>query len=262
MRRVRNALDGHVHLSDLKKMALSPAHYKVACETPYEATREMRIGTATHQIILGPRLGRAVVVFDGDRRQGSKWQDFEEEHRGREMLTRPEWAEAELVAKAILANPVVAPYLVGKKEVALQWNDAGMSCATDGVDVVGDGFLADLKITNSAQPAKFERTAASMLYHAQMAFYETGAKANGIDTSKGLFLLACESKAPWACTVFELNEATIAQGRKSIAIWLERLRTCEENDHWPEYTQTPVVLALPQWMGEDDDEPVDLEVVP
>ncbi len=147
------------------------------------------------------------------------------------------------------------PFLVGRKEVALQWNDAGISCATDGVDVVGDlGFLADLKITNSSQPQKFERTSANFFYHAQMAYYRTGAHANKIDTSNGLFLLACESKPPFACTVFELNERMVDQGLRSCAIWLERLRLCEENDHWPEYAQSPVPLDLPAWMGDGDDE--------
>lgn len=258
MRKIRN-IDGRVHFSDLKKFALSPAHYKHACESTYEATRDMRIGTCAHQMVLGPRQGKSIVMFDGDRRQGSKWIDFAEENRGREIVTGPEWKDALTVAAVISQHPVIAPFLIGRKEVPLQWVDAGIECATDGVDVVGDGWIADLKLTNSAEPRKFERTAASMFYHCQMAFYETGAKANGIDTSKGMFLLACESRPPYACTVFELNEATIAQGRKSNVLWLERLRQCEENDFWPEFAQAPVPLELPAWMG-DGDEELELEV--
>ncbi len=56
---------------------------------------------------------------------------------------------------------------------------------------------------------------------------------------------------PYAVTVMKLTEATIAQGKKSIAIWTEKLRTCRENDHWPSYTQTVVDYELPPWMGED-----------
>lgn len=245
--------DGAVHFSLLKKLAQSPAHYKVACETPFNSTREMRIGTATHELVLGARIGKPIVVFDGDRR-GSKWQDFAEENRGREILTRTEWNEAELVAKAILSDPVAAPFLRGRKEVGLIWDDDGMPCATGGIDVIGDGWIADLKSTQCTHPDRFQKLSMNLLYHAQMAFYEKGCKANNIDTSNGLFLIGVESKPPFCVTVLKLTPETIAHGHKCCAVWLEKLQACEDADQWPGYVQNVVDFDLPAWMGGDEED--------
>lgn len=253
MKKVRNE-DGAAHFSNLKKFAQSPAHYKVSCETPYESTRAMRIGTAIHELVLGARVGKPLAVFNGDARRGTKWEDFEEENRGREILTRPEWAEAEIVAKAVLSDPLAAPFLRGRKEVALIWNEDEIACATGGVDVIGDGWIADLKSTDSTKPDKWQRRAFELLYHAQMAFYEKGCKANNIDTSKGLFLIGVESKAPFCVTVLRLTPEIIAHGHKCCSVWLEKLQACEDADEWPGYVQNVVDFELPSWMGAADED--------
>ncbi len=253
--------DGAVHFSNLKHFNQSPAHYRVSCETPFHATRDMRIGTGTHQIVLGPRLDKMVVVFKGDRRSGTKWEAFEEENRGREILTQPEWDEAEEIAAAVLADPIARKYLEGRREQALAWTTDGIACATDGIDLVGANWLADLKVTNCSKPERFSRLATNLFYHAQMAFYDDGAKANGIDTSGGLFLIAVESKAPFCVVVYRLPPETVDQGHKSNSIWLEKLRACEENDFWPGYVQNVVDLDLPPWMSGDDDEDADVAEV-
>ncbi len=246
--------DGAVHFSNLKHFNQSAAHYKVSCRTPYEPTRDMRIGTCVHEMVLGPRLGKTVVVFDGDRRQGNRWTDFAEENRGREIVTKPEWSEAEEITAHIMADPMALKFLEGRREHALRWDKDGTICATEGIDVVGGRFLADLKITNCSKPERFAKLATNLFYHAQMAFYEDGAKSVGLDVSEGLYLIACESKAPFCVVVYRLPPETVAQGHKSNAIWLEQLRACEENDFWPGYVQNVVDLELPPWMSGDDED--------
>ena len=88
-----------------------------------------------------------------------------------------------------------------------------------------------------------------MMYHAQMAFYDTGAKSNGIDTSKGLYLIGVEDKAPYPVTVLRLTAETLDAGKRACALWLERLRMCQDSDQWPGYTQSVVDFVLPDWMG-------------
>ncbi len=254
--KIRHA-DGAVHFSQLKVLNQSPAHYKIACETPFEPTRDMRIGTCAHHLILGPREGKQVVCFDGAKRQGSKWQDYAEENRGREILTKPEWAEAEAIRDAVMLDPMARKYLEGVREKPLRWMSDGVECATDGIDVVGHKFIADLKITNCSKPERFIKVATNLFYHAQMAFYDEGAMHNGIDTSEGQLLIAVESKPPHCVVVYRLPPETMAQGRKSNAIWMEMLQRCEENDFWPGYVQNVVDFDLPPWMsdgGEDADD--------
>lgn len=252
------APDGTCHFSLLKHMARSPAHYLEACrEAIYgvnEPTRAMRVGTGAHLLTLGQRDGHRVVRFDGDKRVGEKWKEFAAEHEGAEILTAPEWDEAVAIADAVRRDPIAAPLLLGRHEVPLSWNDGGIHCSTDGVDVIGDGWIADLKTTTSTHPTKWIRQALQMHYPAQLVFYNEGAKANGIETTHGLYVIGVEACAPYAVTVLRLTAASEEYGRRCLAQWLEQLRRCEENDFWPAYTQAIVDLDLPPWMTEIDED--------
>ncbi len=257
-RRVRHE-DGTCHFSLLKRMALSPAHYRVACETPIETTRAMRVGTVAHNIVLGPRLARPLIRFDGDTRTTKDWKAFVlEQPPGAEIVTAPEWADGEAIARAVMADPVARPLLEGQRfEVPLKWTDGGIECATDGVDVIGGllgGYLADLKTTSSTEPDKWKRHAWNRHYMSQLAFYEAGAKANGFKTDRGLFIIGVEATAPFAVTVLKLSNQMVEQGRKCVALWLERLRACEESDFWPTYVQSIVDFDLPAWVPQADDD--------
>lgn len=244
-----------VHISTLKRMALSPAHYQAAVAKPWDPTRAMVVGTVTHHLVLGPRTTRPIVQYRGDARRGKEWEAFRSAHLDYEIATAPEWADALPIAQAVADDPVACRLLGGtKREVPLSWDDAGIACATDGVDAIGDGYLVDLKTTSCTEPQAWQRHAAKLLYHAQMAWYETGAIKNGIDTSKGLFLIGVESSEPYAVTCMRLTPETIEQGRKTVAIWLEKLRSCREANFWPTYTQSVIDFDLPSWMGGGDDE--------
>jgi hypothetical protein len=252
-----NATIAHdpVHFSDLKKFALSPAHFKDSLVRRREYTRAMRVGTVTHHLVLGAHTRRPVIRYDGDRRAGKDWDKFLAEFGpNNEIVTAPEWDDAIPIAQAVLDNPVAARLLVGRREMPLAWDESGIACATHGIDVVGDGWLADLKTTTCTEPEAWKRHAFKHLYPQQMAFYERAAKAHGIRTDDGLFLIGVEVEPPYAVTCLELSPALVAHGHRSCALWLERLRIARENDFWPGYTQTMVEFDVPAWMGAGDDD--------
>jgi hypothetical protein len=237
-------------------MALSPAHYLQACidaaEGKRKATRAMNIGTIGHRLLLGQRDGHRIVKWDGERRAGNVWKEFEAANEGCDIVTAREWAAAELVAQAVREDSVAGPLLSGARyEVPLKWTDGSIACATDGVDVIGRGFIADLKFTNSAEPQKFQRHALNMAWPWQMAFYADGAIANRIDIGMGVLLIAAECQPPYPVTVHILDAPLLEHGRKTYRGWLERLRVCEENDYWPAYANGIVPFTLPPWLDED-----------
>jgi hypothetical protein len=231
-----------VHFSDLKKFADSAAHYRESISNPFKATRAMRIGTIVHRELLG---GERLAVWEGQRR-GKAWEKFRLEHEGSgiEIVTETEVDEARLIAEAIRANPRAMARLIGRHEVPLTWRMGELPCRTRGIDVVGDGWIADLKITNSAQPDRWRKQAIGMLYHAQMAFYEEAARQNKIDTSKGVFLVGVESKPPFPSTVLRLSARALEEGRKCIGLWLGQLEVCLSSNEWPEYVQSEIELDV------------------
>ncbi len=246
-----------VRFSDLKQLGRSPAHYKAAITRPRVSTRPMRVGTVTHHLTLGavPAGHRAVVRWDGERR-GNAYKAFAEEHADDEIVTEAEWADAEPIAAAVLADPVASRLLAGtRRETALEWLDGGIACATGGIDFLGAKHFGDLKVTSNSEPDKFSRHALRMLYSQQLEFYRGGLVATGHDVSEGAFLIAVEDSWPHVVTVFEATPEWLEHGRRSISLWFEKLRACEATDFWPGYAQAPVRLELPEWAtdGEGDE---------
>jgi len=254
--------DGTLHFSHLKAYAKSGAHSLHAVNAPNEPTRPMLISTGVHQVVLGPRADKKIVVFDGSRRQGNAWDEFEAAHAGEEILTLPEWSEAKFIGNALLEDPLIQEKLDGARfEVPLRWRDGEFECSTSGIDIVRPGEIGDLKGTHCAEPERFKRHAFSMFYHCQLAWYRRGCRANGIDTSRGLFVLGYEMEPPFAVVPLEMTEELIDLGERTLSLWLEYLRrdvlSCPaptKAKDWPAYTQSPVPWPLPAFMQRDEDE--------
>lgn len=231
-----------VHFTDLKKINDSPAHYLAAVRGEFQDTPSMRLGRLVHQIVLG---GPPSAVWDGERR-GKAWQEFQAANEGREIVVRKEVDQATRIANAVMSDPIAAPFLVGRTEVPVEWTMNGRRCATRGIDVLGDGFISDLKTTNTAHPHRFRGAALRMGYHAQLSFYREAAASLGVSVDVG-YLIAVETKEPFAVTVHRLRLPALDEGAKLIRLWMERLVACEEVNEWPGYVQDVVEFEC----GED-----------
>lgn len=102
-----------VYFSDLKRMALSPAHVLAALQEPGPDTPALRLGRIVHALVLGGNF----IVYDGDRtgnkwkafqaivsgevvsvyhgpRTGKLWKAYREEHSGETIVTQDEYDAA------------------------------------------------------------------------------------------------------------------------------------------------------------------------
>ncbi len=251
------AEDGSHHFSHIKHLAKSGKRYLHAVNSRFEPTRAMLVGTGVHHIVLGPRPGAAVLRYPGDSRRGKFWTEFVEAHPGADILTEPEWEEAEEIATAVLTDPVAVARLTGARfETPLVWEDGGIKCSTSGVDIISnDGEeLCDLKTTNTVEPEAWVRQAFKMHYPMQMVWYRRGARANGIPATRGLYLLGVETRAPFEVVELELTERMIDHAERTVSLWLEKLRVYRESNQWPGFAQSSVPMDVPGWMQDDEEE--------
>lgn len=221
--------DGTHHFSEVKKFAHSAEQYIYAVNHPIEATPQMLIGTAVHYLVLGEREGaKPLVRFYGDTRRHKDWKKFESDNEGAEILTATEWSKVEAIAESVMLSPVAQARLDGAEtEVPVRWEEAGgIVCSTSGIDIVSvrSKAIADLKTVWTTFPETWMRHAFRMLYPMQMAWYRRGARANGIDTSGGLFLLGVDTHAPYEVVELELTESMIEFADRTIDLWLGKLR--------------------------------------
>ena len=255
--------DGTLHFSHLKKLALSGVQYLHAVNTPFEPTSEMKIGSVVHLLTLGASPGaKRLVRFDGMRREGPEWEAFEAKNADAEILTFKEWEEAEHIAEAVVQSPRWARMKGARFEVPLKWEENGIPCSTDGVDIIPIGDdLGDLKTARCTNPEAFKRQCFNMHYAQQLAFYRRGARANGINV-RDLFIFGVENRAPYEDVELVLTPALIEFADKSVSLWFEDFRrnmlACPEPKHvkdWPGYTEAPqVVWDVPPWMAKSADE--------
>ncbi len=250
--------DGCVHFTHLKRIGDSGEQFLASIAEPHKSSASQDLGSTVHALVLGQREDRPVVCFPGKVRSGKAWETLEAENPTATIVTQSTWSLAERIAASVLRNPTAIEYMAGARfEVPLRWEDDGVPCSTSGIDIVGEGRIGDLKTANSTHIEKFQRQAFSYSYHAQMAFYARGARANGIDVSRGLFIVAVETVAPFEVVVHDIDAELVDLAEKQVSLWLERFRVYRECGQWPPRAQSSVLWTVPSWMKGDDDEEAD-----
>ncbi len=247
-------LDVAVHFSTLKRIGDSGLQYLEALRGARSSSAAQVLGTAVHSMVLGSRPGESLARYSG-RRAGKEWDAFESANAGATILNDTEWTKAAAIAESVRRDPVAREFMIGARfEVPLSWEEDGVLCSTSGVDIVQPTRIGDLKTAATTHIDRFQRQAFGFSYHAQMAFYARGARANGLDVSHGVFVVAVETCPPYEVVVHELSEDLLDLGDKTVALWLERYRTYRESNQWPGRAQSAVVWSVPSWMSADDDD--------
>jgi hypothetical protein len=259
--------DEGLHFSDLKKIGTSAAHFIHGRKQPRTMTGPMRLGMIVDRILTG---GRVPPTYPGSskgnmNRQGGEWKEWAADQvlkhgwKLDELATKDESDQADEIARAVSLDEVAMFYLTGRPQVALTWTSMGVKRVTRGIDVVGDGWISDLKITHSADPARLMRHAESMLWHAQLADYREACSQNKISTANGVYLVAIESSAPYVATVLDVTPAMLEEGDRCLHLWIEKFKMCAAANAWPGYAQLPVKWEpwserMPQLTGFDGED--------
>jgi hypothetical protein len=232
-----------VHWSNLRHMARSAAHYRASLDAEREPTPAMRFGTLVHGILLG---GADVSIWEGDARRGKAWESFAADHAHRTIVTRAEYDRGSFVAESVDRHPKAKAILTDARyEVPAEWAYSGRSCATRGIDILGRGYIADLKTTTDARPAFFSRHAKIMGYIGQLAWYAEAARKLG-EAPFDWYLIAAETAAPYAVSVLQLTSSAQDYGSRSVRLLMEQLRVCEDSGVWPAYCDAAVPLDVEQ----------------
>jgi hypothetical protein len=244
-----------VRFSNLKHMARSALHYWDAVQLDRQDTLAMRLGRGAHAMVLG----MPVVKWVGKTRNGKAWDAFKAQHVDKEILNGKEWAAAEGIALAIRRHPIAAPILFENTtlEEQIEWEFLGRKCTSRPDARRASAMVCDLKTTQCAEPKKFERDSMYRGYNAQLAFYEMAIEhATGTAPSE-VYVVAVESKRPFAITVLQLTDEARESGRRLCRQWFERLLVCEASNAWPAYVDSIAQLNVP---GDGDpDNAIDLD---
>ena len=262
--------DVPVHFTNLREMSKSPLHYLTRVASPSEPTAAMRFGTLVHTLAVG---GPQPIIYDGPRSgDGSRkaLKAFKEAHKGVTVYMPEDIEEARWCAESLRSNPRSAPLLVGQHELEIDWAIGATACSSR-LDVLGDGFITEIKTASCVQPDRFRSACIGRYaYHAQLAFYRMAAAWRTIEATRAAgkvlrdvprrecFIVGVETRAPFDVIVFRLTERCLDAGGRLCHAWLTRLQSCLESDQWPGYAQHIIDLdddAADDLIFDDPDSP-------
>lgn len=242
--------------SGIVQIAKSPAHYLEWYHAPEEEpTRAMVTGTALHTAVLEPhKYDQSILIapqVDKRTKNGkAEWESFQEEAKGKIILTQDE-ADSITGMKASVLNNMTAYDLLleGKAEQSVFFKDPDYDflCKVRPDWVTPEREVADIKTCMDASYDAFSRTVANYKYHWQALFYLNGLTAvTGTDHHTFIFI-AVEKDPPYAVAVYKATKDMLNIARKQMEPVLAVYAECLTTDVWPGYQDTLQPLELPRW---------------
>jgi len=177
----------------------------------------------------------------------------------RTTVTAKQHAESQAIADAVLSYPPAAAILgqdTTRTEVRLSWTDAATGVECKGyADIVGDGFVVDLKTVATVERDGLLRDIYRMGYHIQGAHYCAGVEAmNGLPAGSVSFgVLAVEGSAPHDVALVLISPEMMEQGERDRQAMLRTIAECRRTGEYPGRHPAPFTLDPAPWMIRDAD---------
>lgn len=267
------AADG-INNSGLKEIRRSPAHFKYRQDNPKEPTAAMKAGTALHCAILEPGafMNRFAIMPDNCPRRPTQrqieakkpsqattdaiafWTMWDLDNAGKQTMTATDAAEYLEIGCMVRQHPEVAPFFnrEGRAEHAV----FGIDPITKMLCKVKPDYLTvfktyniclEVKSTDDARPAAFQRTAYNFGYFQAAAFYQDVIKWSGQPPIDLYLILAFERTAPYGMKLYEVPDSELDRGRDQYMAAMAVYKECLDADYWPAYDTEIETLEFPAW---------------
>lgn len=253
--------------SRLKRMLVSPLHYRHAATTESPDTEALRVGRATHTSILEPdrfALDFTVYTLSKTVGEGSRkaWQAFKEANAHRTILDEGDYETALAMRNAVHRHRLARELLIdGDAEVTLTWDHPTLRVPCKGrLDYLGPRGIVEVKTASRIEIDAFARQVAAYAYHLQCGWYAAGYEAVTGSTLP-YHMICVEKTAPHDVVVYRVPQALLESARVTSDELLERVLACEAADEWPGVGGDETVdLALPEWATRGGEEDVVLDL--
>jgi len=250
--------DKAISVSGLKKLKVSPAHYKYGEEV--KETEAMAFGSAYHCLILEPeRFEKEYYVFDDTVvcgaliAKGAKspratndyktWKEGELNMAdGKILIDKADHDHLKAMRDRLFSHPYAKMLLTGGEAEAGYAGTIETSVGAINIKFkpdyikAGKHIVVYLKTVADASIDGFARSAADNDYHIQAAFYSDMIERMAGDNMGQTFVFIAQEKIrPYAFNLFECSPQFISQGRYEYELLLQLYKYCIDNDKWPGY---------------------------
>lgn len=262
--------------SGLDLIGRSPLHYWAKYldpqREPQEPTPAMLLGTAIHSAVLEPHsFANDYVVFpkiDRRTKEGKAYYDeLVAQAAGRTIISADDYATCVSIQDNVRRHPAAQVLLNdGEPELSVYWRDEQTGvlckCRPDWMNYKANTII-DVKSTDDASPAGFQKSIVKWGYHVQAAWYLDGVKAATGHAPKAFIFAAFEKTRPFATAFYYADEDMIELGRQLYRERLDVFAACLKNNSWPGYPQQLSPISLPGWVmkAANDNEQIEVSYV-
>lgn len=240
--------------SSLRTMlSKSPAHYLHERKNPSEPTPAQKFGTMIHQAILEPKKFMADAVIEPEfagKGSVAAREQWHLENDGKLILKHDQNETINGILNALSLHTEAFKYISkGVAEQSIFWKDheTGIACKARFDFNCDKHIIADVKTTEDASFAPFQKTISKYGYHIQAAMYLDGASEVFGQKYDEFVIIAVEKKAPYGVNCFLLDETMIMEGRALYKRALRTLRICNETNRFPGYPEVLNPVTLLSW---------------
>jgi hypothetical protein len=267
-------LNEAVYHADTTSLSASGAKILLGKRPPAPDSDALLFGRLVHTVILEPHKLDTYAVLNPDeigiKANGDKaenptatkaWKDavFAAKRDGLTVIAPRMLAKANALAAAIGNHPEASRLLAAATdhEVSAYAEHPSGATVRARFDLIGPGFIADIKTCRDADPENFGRIVHGLMYHVSAANYIDIARANGLTVDR--FDLICVEKeatpgGECRVSVLELHEDAIDRGRELMALACDRWLQLGKRIDLPSYGDDRHVIDLPAWSYFDNDD--------
>lgn len=236
----------YLSFSALKSFGKSANHYIQYVTKPVDNVH-MAFGRAVHTYVLeGSREYHALYATspkDIDRRTKAgkeAFSKFTESVGDRQVVSHTDYELIRKLHYSVFAEPTASGLLDGAVDIEKLGEGMISDVPFKGyADAVGEGWVADLKTTQDASPAAFQRECHNNMYHLQAAIYR---RLFSVDR---FYWICVEKKAPYNVCVYQQSDRAAKIADQQLLELVKNWKAWD-GDH-QSYAKEVVVLDLPRW---------------
>jgi exodeoxyribonuclease VIII len=219
-------------------------------ETDFVVRPETYPAPATHEKV------RKGLIKEGHplpwNANATECKEWAAKHAGETIVTERQAGDLFGMSASVRNHPGLQGWLEGDSELAVfaQKDGIPLKAMIDRLPANEDAPVIDFKTCSNAEPSAFLKTALSLGYHIQAAFYLDVLRLVGIKRSS-FALVAVETEAPYAVAILVFNDqapSLLRVGRRRYRAALAKLTEAYRTDKWPDYGTTDAETHLPAWM--------------
>jgi hypothetical protein len=228
----------------LRNRELYYRRYVAQTEPPRVETRQTRLGSALHMLLLEPELAQREIIdiptwalSKCGMRAGNRWKVFTAAHAGRLLITADE--RRMLDAMLHSARRVAADWLAGPgvAEMSLYWTDdeTGLRCKLriDWLIECDDGnpLIIDVKTSHDATPEGFAESYRLYGYGIQEVHYRAGMRQRTGRQPHTRFLVV-QNRPPHVAKIFASSPAEYDTQARRWQHAMRELAHCYRTNDW------------------------------